>query len=146
MDPKTYEINRLCVLNDYLTQAINVLSCAQRIGLNGNIGLTHTTFGPNVFGLPVQGMGVDPRSVDFNVGLAHSPYGVPFTFGPSIGAWPTTEPGRFPTYVDPFVAQRGLSHSPAQWGGWNPYTAELARQRELQAILARQQYEAMCRI
>jgi hypothetical protein len=148
MDPRTYEINNLRTLNDYLTQTIEVLARAQRIGLNSGMGgLTHTPFVPNVFGMPVQGMGVDPRAVDFNVGLGHSPYGVPYGCGPSFSAWPNTEVGRFPTYVDPFIAQRGLSHSPGQWtGGWSPYNAELARQRELQSIIARQQYEAMWRI
>jgi hypothetical protein len=151
MDPRTYEINNLRTLNDYLTQTIEVLARAQRIGLNSSsMGLTHSTFVPNIFGVPVQGMGVDPRGVDFNnVGLGHSAYGVnPYACGPSFSAWPNTEVGRFPTYVDPFLAQRGLSHSQqVQWGGgWSPFTAELARQRELQSIIARQQYEAMCRI
>ena len=146
MDPKTYEINNLRILNDYLTQTIEVLARAQRIGLNRDMGLTHTTFGPNIFGVSVP-MGVDPRSVDFgNAGLGHTPYGVnPYACGPSFSAWPGTDINRFPTFVDPFLAQRGLNHTTAQWNGWNPYAAEYARQRELQSILARQQYEAMWR-
>lgn len=154
MDPKTYEINNLRILNDYLTQTIEVLARAQRVGLNRDMGLTHTTFGPNIFGLPVHAMGVDPRGVDFgNVGLAHTPYGVnPYACGPTLAPcgptlspWPGADVSRFPTFVDPFLAQRGLSHTTGQWTGWNPYAAEYARQRELQSILARQQYETMWR-
>jgi hypothetical protein len=146
MDPRTYEINNLRILNDYLTQTIEVLARAQRIGLNGTMGLTHSTFGPGVFG--AQGMNVDPRSVDYNSGLAHTPYGVhPTAWGNTAPTgWPGVEGGRLPTFVDPFLAQRGLSHTPSQWQGWSPYAAaEIARQRELQSILARQQYEAMLR-
>jgi hypothetical protein len=142
MDPKTYEINNLRILNDYLTQTCELLARAQRINQTGTMGLSHSTFGPNVFGVPVQGM--DPRAVDFNnIGLSHSPYGVPYTYGQSLPVWPGAEVGRLPTFVDPFATQRGLSHTP--WTGWSPYAAaEIARQREMQSIIARLQYEAAC--
>jgi hypothetical protein len=138
MDPKSYEITNLRILNDYLTQCIDVLARAHRIGMN-NPGLGHSSYGPGVFG--VQGMPVDPRSVDYTQGLSHSHYGVyPYGFGG--GQWTM---GTLPTFVDPFQAQRGLTHSSGpwtggQWPGLSPYAAaEIARQREL---LARQQYEA----
>jgi hypothetical protein len=149
MDPKTYEINNLRILNDYLTQTIEVLARAQRIGLESRMGFSHSNFGQSPFGMPVQGMGVDPRGVDYNYnGLSHSPYGVyPYAWGNgNPQGWQGQEGGRLPTFVDPFLAQRGLSHTQGQWSGWSPYAAaEIARQRELQSIYARQQYEAMWR-
>ncbi|MDI1434370.1 hypothetical protein [Polyangium sorediatum] len=149
MDPKTFEINNLRVLNDYLAQTIEVLARTQRIGLNRDInrdmtGLSHTQFGPAApFGVPVQG--IDPR-VDYTAGLGHSPYGVyPYNYAmQSVPAWTGAQHlGGLPTSIDPFFAQRsGLSHTTATpWTGWTPFTAEIVRQREI----ARQQYEAMCR-
>jgi hypothetical protein len=173
MDSKTYEINNLRVLNDYLTQTIEVLARVQRMNLSGYgpQGLTHTPFGPtNAFGVPTpQGIGnVDPRSIDYTgVGLAHSPYNYPgmglshspysYPYGYPGGAFGFGGQPSFPTFVDPFVSQRGLSHTgiptgvpgavpvPGQYPGWSPLAVEIQRQRELQAILARQQYEAMWR-
>ena len=120
MDPKTYEINNLRILNDYLTQTIEVLARTQRINCQRDInrdmtgGLSHTPFGPSPYGVPVQGMPVDPRTVDYHAGLGHSPYGMyPYNYG--------------------------MQATP--WTGWNPVAAEIARQREF----ARQQYEAMWR-
>jgi len=143
MDPRTNEINNLCLLNDFLAQTIVELSRAQRFNVTGPQGLMHTPFGQNVFGTPVQGMPVDPRRVDYT-GLTHSPYGnYPYYYGQT--PW-MNEIGRFPTHIDPFVDRRGLSHTNAQWTGWSPYAAaEYARQRELQQIIARQQYESMWR-
>jgi hypothetical protein len=159
MDNKTYENTNLRILNDCLTQTIEVLARAQRLGLAayGPQGLTHTGFGPTgVFGVPTpQGIGVDPRGIDYTgVGLSHTPYGFPYAYpGQAFGFG--GQPA-FPAFVDPFVAQRGLSHTgiptgitgtlPGQtWTGWSPLAVEIQRQRELQALLARQQYEAMCR-
>ncbi|MDC0747366.1 hypothetical protein [Polyangium mundeleinium] len=150
MDSKTYEINNLRVLNDYLAQTIEVLARTQRIGLNRDFnrdmpGLSHTQFGATPFGVPVQG--IDPRTVDYTGGLGHSPYGVYPSYNyamQSVPAWTSQQHlGGLPTSIDPFFAQRsGLSHSTATpWTGWNPFTAEIVRQREI----ARQQYEAMCR-
>jgi hypothetical protein len=143
MDPKSsYEITSLRILNDYLTQTIEVLARAHRIGLNST-GLGHSNYSPGVFG--VQGMPVDPRGVDYNTaGLNHSHYGVyPYGFGG--GQWTTPQMGMLPTFVDPFLAQRGLTHTSGpwagggQWTGLSPYAAaEIARQRE---FIARQQYE-----
>ncbi|UQA54764.1 hypothetical protein [Polyangium aurulentum] len=158
MDPRTYEINNLRILNDYLTQTIEVLARAQRINQQ-NQGLSHSSFGgQSVFGVqPVQQPGFE-----FG-GLSHSPYTYP-SYHPSYsnpyGLHSQIPWGGTPqTFVDPFVAQRGLSHTSAvtgtpwtntssvtgtPWTNWSP-VAEFARQRELQSILARQQYEAMCR-
>ena len=147
MDSKTFELNNLRVLNDYLAQTIEVLARTQRIGLNRDIsrdmtGLSHTQFGATPFGVPVQG--IDPRAVDYTGGLGHSPFGVyPYAMQ-SVPAWTGPQHiGGLPTSIDPFFAQRsGLSHTTATpWTGWNPFTAEIVRQREI----ARQQYEAMCR-
>lgn len=147
MDSRTYEINNLRILNDYLTQTIEVLARAQRLNCQ-NQGLTHSNWGPqSAFGVP-QGLPVDPRQVELGgLGLSHSPYSYPNVYGwqnPALGqiGWGTPQ-----TFVDPFSAQRGLSHSgptQAPWNNWSP-VAEIARQRELQALYARQQYEAMCR-
>ncbi|MDI3282364.1 hypothetical protein [Polyangium sp. 15x6] len=151
MDPKTYEINNLRILNDYLAQTCEVLARTQRISLNRDFnremaGLSHTPFGatPFGFGVPVQGM--DPRTVDYTGGLGHSPYGVyPYNYAmQSVPTWTGPQHvGGLPTSIDPFYAQRsGLSHTTATpWTGWNPFTAEIVRQREI----ARQQYEAWCR-
>lgn len=142
MDPKSsYEITSLRILNDYLTQCIDALTRAHRIGLNST-GLGHTSYGQGVFG--VQGVPVDPRGVDYNtVGLNHSHYGVyPYGFGG--GQWATGPMGMLPTFVDPFQAQRGLNHTSGpwagqQWTGLSPYAAAEIARRD---FLARQQYEA----
>ena len=151
MDPKTYEINNLRILNDYLAQTIEVLARTQRIGLNRDMtGLSHSQFGQSPFGVPVQGM--DPRTMDYTGGLGHSPYSAyPYPYGMQSPAWTGQQQvAGLPTNIDPFYAQRsGLSHTPVTpwtqtgtpWTGWNPYTAEIVRQREF----ARQQYEAMWR-
>ena len=161
MDPRTYEINNLRILNDYLTQTIEVLARAQRINCQ-NQGLSHTTFGAqSVFGVPsVQQPGFELG------GLSHSPYTYPSYPSPyglhgqsPYGLHSQVPWGGTPqTFVDPFAGQRGLSHTSAvtgtpwntsavtgtPWNNWSPM-AEIARQRELQSIFARQQYEAMCR-
>lgn len=144
MDIRNFDINRLAQLNDFLTQTEVILRQRPIYGA----GLTHSPYyyGGTPFGIPVhQGFGVDQVA-----GLSHSPYNYPvyqnmllsggFGAMPAVGAtYPT-----YPTYVDPFVAQRGLSHTPAI-GAWQQW-AELARQQQLQAFVARQQaYEAMCR-
>ena len=104
MDAKTYEISRLSYLNDCLVAAIDVLTRAQRIGFNQGLGLTHTSFVPTSFGLPMQGMGVDPRCVDFgSAGFTHSPYyaAYPYACPPQqLGAWTGTQIGGVPTFTD----------------------------------------------
>lgn len=140
MDTKSYEISRLSYLNDCLVLAIDALTRAQRVGLNANPGLTHTPFVPSSFGVPVQGMNVDPREF----GMTHTPY-YSYPYGAqALPGWTGGQMGALQTFVDPFVAQRGavpgLSHTGSQWTPWSPYAAEIARQRE---IIARQQYEAM---
>jgi len=149
MDSRTYEINNLRILNDYLTQTIEVLARAQRLNCQ-NQGLTHSNWGqPSVFGVPT-GPTVDPRQVELGgLGLSHSPYN--YTY-PNVYGWQNQTHGGIgwgtpQTFVDPFAGQRGLSHTgptPTPWSNWSPI-AEIARQRELQAHFARQQYEAMCR-
>jgi hypothetical protein len=138
MDHRTYEINNLRILNDYLTQTIEVLARAQRLNCQ-NQGLSHSSWGGQSIpgGQPVQ------PGIDFG-GLSHSPYTYPNPYGLQgqihCGGTPQT-------FVDPFAAQRGLSHTPgvaATPYNWSP-AVEIARQREMQALFARQQYEAMCR-
>ncbi len=123
------DINNLRVLNDYLNQTIDMLSRQQAIG-----GLTHSPFA----------MGINPlasQSVFGQVpGLSHSPYtpfatpfATPFTQPFGISPWAQTG------VVDPYVAQRGLSHSPFAVNPWQ-------QQQLTQAIAARAQVlEAMCR-
>jgi hypothetical protein len=146
------EINNLRVLNDYLNQTIDVLVRAQRTGVGSlsPLGLSHTTFGaqPHFAGAPAWSaspsfgispfgvsqypygaIGVDPREI----ALAHSPYagvqGVPFA-----GALAGALGQQFPIAIDPFMAQRGLSHSP--WAQAYSPLAEIARQQQLQQAFA----------
>ncbi|HMY15825.1 MAG TPA: hypothetical protein PKA58_05830 [Polyangium sp.] len=145
MDQKSFEINRLNVLNECLCETIAILARAQRIGMpSTNAGLSHTPFTPNFFGVPAM----DPRSfVDYS-GLSHSPYnygGVyPYYNAHNLAGWTNTS--ALPqTHVDPFLRDRvGFSHTGLPNTGWtfSPYAAEIERQR-FQALLARQQYEAM---
>lgn len=149
MDQKSFEISRLNLLNECLCQTIEVLARAQRIGSpTGGMGLSHTPFVPNLFGVPTM----DPRAVVDYPGFSHSGYnygGYPFGYNtPAIANWPAGYTGLPQTYVDPFNRERvglgGLSHTSFPNTGWaiSPYTAEIERQR-LQALFARQQYEAM---
>lgn len=149
MDPK-FEINRLSQLNECLCATIDILTRAQRIGLpSTGMGLTHSPFVPNLFGVPTM----DPRQVVDYAGFSHSPYnyanGYPFGYNAhAVTGWPTGQtalPQTFvdPYRVDPFLRERvGLSHTPTTPWNVTPYAAEIERQR-LQALLARQQYEAM---
>lgn len=144
MDQRTYEINRLSCLNGLLCETNKILTECLRIGLpTTNMGLSHSPFVPNVFGVPQM----DPRFVDYP-GFSHSGYdyrgGYPFGYNtPSISGWPTSPSTIAPTHVDPFVRERvGFSHTPTTPWTVSPYTAEIERQR-FQALLARQQYEAM---
>jgi len=161
-----FEINNLRVLNDYLNQTIDVLVRAQRLaGVIPGVGLSHSPYGvQNFLGtIPgVAGLGLDPTTV---AGLAHSPFLAGTTqFGTSpYGASPygaanfgTTQFAQnYAGVVDPFIAQRGLSHTAgafqnphwnqtAAWGqtaGWSPL-AEIARQQQIAATataFARQQ-------
>ena len=144
MDPKMLEINNLRVLNDYLNQTIEVLLRAQRLGGFGfNQGLSHTPYGVgSIFGSTV-GLQTDPTYA----GLSHTPWGqqVP-PFAAGIGQTPF---GTGLPVLDPFIAQRTLSHTPAGLGGFQQWgqVGEIARQSQMaQAIAARQQVlEALCR-
>lgn len=146
MDQKSFEINRLNLLNECLCETIAVLARAQRIGLPfAGMGLSHTPFTPNFFGVPAM----DPRSSVEYPGFSHSPYnygtGYPYGYnGQTLAGW--TAQGAVPqTHVDPFLRDRvGFSHTGLPTTSWtiSPYAAEIERQR-LQALIARQQYEAM---
>lgn len=170
-----FEINNLRVLNDYLNQTIDVLVRAQRIaGVIPGVGLSHSAYGvPSFLGaIPgVAGIGLDPTVS----GITHSPFlagttafgTTPFATSPFAATQYATSPfaaanlgatSFAPTYagvVDPFVAQRGLNHTPAftnallnQTAAWSPL-AELARQQQIAATataFARQQMlDAMVR-
>ena len=147
------ELNNLRVLNDYINQTIDVLLRAQRFG--GAVpGLSHSPYATTTapFGTPVTGLGIgiDPTLA----GLSHSPYShatayaSPFAaaFASPFAATPFAS--TYPV-VDPFVAQRGLSHT-SSVGAWQPWSPafEMARQQQqlAQAIAARQSIlEAMWR-
>jgi hypothetical protein len=144
MDHKSFEINRLNLLNECLCETIAVLARAQRIGLpSTGMGLSHAPFVQTPFGVPAM----DPRAVEYP-GFQHSPYNYnygnvyPFGYTQPLVGWPT--PTAIPqTHVDPFVRDRvGFSHTPNTQWNISPYAAEIERQR-LQAYIARQQYEAM---
>jgi len=150
MDQKSFEISRLNQLNECLCETIAVLARAQRIGLpTSGMGLTHSPFVPNLFGVPAM----DPRSTVDYPGFTHSAYnyGNVYPFGYNahpVAGWPNVYNGVPQTHVDPFIRERsglgGFSHSAMPNAAWNisPYAAEIERQR-LQALYARQQYEAM---
>jgi len=146
MDQKSFEINRLNLLNECLCQTIEVLARAQRIGSPfTGMGLAHTPFTPNFFGVPAM----DPRAAVEYPGLSHSPYnygtGYPYGYnGHTVAGW-TGQAGVPQTHVDPFLRDRvGFSHTGLPNTSWSisPYATEIERQR-LQALIARQQYEAM---
>jgi hypothetical protein len=128
------DINQLRVLNDYLNQTIDALS-RQQWGAYHPVmsGLSHSQYTP--FMAPMGFVG-SPFATPFN-----TPYATPYT--------QTINPFAQPI-VDPFFAQRGLSHSPIT--ATNPWaaaglTSEIARQNQLtQAVAARQQVlEALIR-
>jgi hypothetical protein len=150
MDQKSFELNRLQLLNECLCETIGALTRAQRIGLpSTGMGLSHTPFVPNFFGMPTMDPRLDPRSVVDYSGLSHTPYNYPgvLPYGynaHSFAGW--TSPTALPqTHVDPFRSERvGFSHTGLPNTSWpiSQYAAEIERQR-IQALLARQQYEAM---
>jgi hypothetical protein len=128
MDPRTVEINNLRILNDYLNQTIEAMVRAQRVGLTPFAagGLSHTPFAGAFNQTPftgTAGFGVDP---------VFSQY-VPFAGATGIAP-------QYAAMIDPFLAQRGLSHSAHATMGttWNPI-AELVRQQQLQQLQLQQQ-------
>jgi len=141
-------ILRLTHLNDCLCQTIGILTQAQRIGLPTNgMGMFHASFVPPVFGVPTM----DPRAVVDHPGFGHSGYnyGNPYPFGytaHSVAGWPATYNGVPQTHLDPFFRERvGVTQSTnfpnTSWNTISPLV-DYDRQR-LQALYARQQYEAM---
>ena len=148
-----FEINNLRVLNDYLNQTIDALVRSQRLnGAIPGVGLSHSPYAvPNFVGsVPgVAGIGLDPTVG----GLSHSPFlAATSPFGAAYTGTPFTS--TYAGVVDPFLAQRGLSHTPAftgaVWGqaAWSPLAVEIARQQQIAAtaIAARQQMlDAMVR-
>jgi hypothetical protein len=135
MDPRTVEINSLRILNDYLNQTIEAMVRAQRVGLGqfSATGLSHSPFA-----------GVSPFGASPFTGFEHTQ-----GFGPYVGQSQFGVGGQIPSYatmIDPFLAQRGLSHTTlgTPWAGtYNPLVEiarqqqELVRQRELQALALR---------
>lgn len=119
------DINQLRVLNDYLNQTIDALSRQQWGAFATPVaGLSHSPYTP--FGQVSPFVGASPYT---GAGLGYTPFGAMNAFTPS-------------SVVDPFLVQRGLTHSPYQFSGMNPWTigSEIARQSQLtQAIAARQQ-------
>jgi hypothetical protein len=130
MDNRTVAINNLRILNDYVSQTIEALMLASRVGLGqfGVSGLSHTPFTAiSPFGASAFGMG--PTAVSPHLGAALRPFGVTGSIAPSFGS-----------VIDPFLVQRGLSHTGfgtglgtgfgAAWGtpSWMPVTQLLGGQ------------------
>ena len=146
-----FEINNLRVLNDYLNQTIEVLLRAQRFGTAAAFtpGLSHSPYVTgSIFGA-IPAAAIDPTYA----GLSHSPYAAQNAlFGVPVNAASFATAG-YPTVVDAFGAQRGLTHTSAlaanalAANAWTWPVAEIARQSQItQAIAARQTaLEAMCR-
>ena len=127
------DINNLRVLNDYLNQTIDTLSRQQAINplaaqsIFGQVpGLSHSAYTP---------FAASP--------FAASPFATPFTT-PYTSAYASPWAQVAPV-VDPFMAQRGLSHTAAF--GASAYGVNPWQQQQLtHAIAARAQVlEAMCR-
>src|SRR5262245_54681440 len=71
MDSRTFAINNLRVLNDYLSQTVDAILQVQRLSVAPLVnGLTHTPF----FGQTPFGVGVDP----FTQGLGFGANTIPF--------------------------------------------------------------------
>lgn len=160
MDPRTIEISNLRVLNDYLNQTIDALLRVQRTGVVP--GLSHAPY--NAYAKPFWGtqfmspisqfgaLGVDPSAI----GLSHSSYyGWPGAAVSATQPMTATLPQTFNiagapvVSSDPFLAQRGLSHTSAFGVFQQPNLSalEITRQQQLnQALIARQNVlEAICR-
>ena len=140
------DINQLRVLNDYLNQTIDVLARqpwgAYNTAYSSPIagGLSHSS--------PYTPFGMSPMGI--HPYTQYSPFAAMQSFAPHFAQ---------AAIVDPFIAARGLSHSPfgtpfagTPWASANPWTtvglgSEIARQNQLtQVVAARQQVlEALCR-
>jgi hypothetical protein len=122
MDPRMIEINNLRVLNDYLNQTIDVLIRNQRVGISA-FGVSPTSFASTPWSTSPMSQG------HYGLDSMYSP------FGGSVGA----HAGFSPSYtqgVDPFLAQRGMSHSPfSPVSPWSPLS-EAARQTQLAHAIA----------
>lgn len=129
MDPKAIEITNLRAINDYLNQTIDILSCAQCVGVTPTTyGLAHSPYAPtSVFRPAITGAGVNPALF----GLRHSSYGWPVVgsytwpaswqnspFGVASAASVVGNP--YTNVVDPFAVHRGLSHSALVGQAFNP--------------------------
>jgi hypothetical protein len=168
MDPKMIEMNNLRVLNDYLTQTLDVLARGPRLG-NGHAA----GYSPFAGQIP----GVAPHGTDVVYGASPYSYGGSPMFGGGSPFAPinpfTGLPGIGGGYGagDPFLAQRsfaggqfgswqqqpwgqpqwaqGQQWGQGQWGQgqWAP-VSEATRQAHVAHALAAKQtvLEAMCRM
>lgn len=141
----SFDIARLCQLNECLCATIEILTRAQRIGLpSTGVGLSHSPFTPNLFGVVPT---MAPRAMVEYPGFAHSAYnyGSAYPFYNAVAGWPTQQTALPQTSVDPFLRERvGFTHTPSTPWNITPYAAEIERQR-LQALFARQ-YDPMATV
>jgi hypothetical protein len=143
MDPKMIEMNNLRVLNDYLTQTLEVLGRSPRIGGHpASFGYSPFTPIPATAGAVPTDTVYGPGSWGFGGSVyPTTPFAAqhPFTGMPVYGA------GFGPGYAaqDPFLAQRGFGAWQQPWG----QISEVSRQAQFtQALAAKQSVlEAMCR-
>jgi len=158
MDPKMIEMNNLRVLNDYLTQTIEVLGRSPRLGAAHTPGFGYSPFGqiPQTAGAINTDTVYGPGSWGFGGPMYQpTPFAAqhPFTglpvYGAGFGAGYNT-PGFGPGYgtpgfgpSDPFGAQRSFGQWQQPWGQFS----EVSRQAQFtQALAAKQSVlEAMCR-
>jgi hypothetical protein len=148
MDPKVIEMNNLRVLNDYLTQTLDVLARGQRLAGGPAAGLGYSTFGGGLPGAAF-GPGTDAGYGVSPFGFAGSPYfGAcspyaainPFTGSSLLGAGCAPS---FGTWQQPWGQTPWTAGQPS----WTP-TVEAARQAQMAQTLAAKHsvLEAMCRV
>jgi len=148
MDPKMIEMNNLRVLNDYLTQTLEVLGRGQRLGAGGQTpGFGYSPFGGQTpFGgqIPATAGAINTDTVygPGSWGFGGSMYpSTPFAAQHPFTGVPMYGQGYGPT--DSFHAQRSFGGWQQPWG----QMSEVSRQAQFtQALAAKQSVlEAMCR-
>ena len=140
MDPKMIEMNNLRVLNDYLTQTLEVLGRSPRLGGH-----------PQGFGYSPFGGSIPATAGAINTDTVYGPGswgfgGSVYPTAPFAAQHPFTG---LPVYSagyggqDPFAAQRSFGAWQQPWG----QISEVTRQAQFtQALAAKQSVlEAMCR-
>jgi hypothetical protein len=171
MDPKMIEMNNLRVLNDYLTQTLDVLVRGPRLGNGHASGIGYSPFAGSIPG------GAAPLGTDVVYGASPYAYGGASMFGGASPFAPTNPftgvPGIGGGYgaIDPFLAQRNLAGGQfgswqqqpwgqpqwgqGQWGQghqwgqgqWAPISEATRQAHVTQALAAKQTVlEAMCRV